>query len=204
MILAAHVEDEESAECFKKSVLVPIGSIWPYCTREVEAVGVLNALRTIASCEQGLLDGFLRDRAWESAKAMASVAINQERVGLARFLLHHQAGRERDCDVFEPRSRVYRVLEADMVMCRDISSRNYHLGFQLGSGIERSDANEARLGTVECVQNVDALARTVSVCVCSDNWNKNYPYLNGLWRIFSGVATVQEVADEIMARIPRA
>lgn len=206
MILAAHKEDEAAAERFKKFILDPIGSIWAYHTREVEAVGILNALRTIASCQLGIIDAFLKGDRWVSTNALAAAAINQERLALAEHLLRER-GHKHVADVFDRDSRVYRVLEADMLMCRSHTSRNYETGYRLGRGANPHSAAKGLLGTVECGTTLDSLAKGFTgehrgpISWPSD---ERFVYLNALWRVAHCQIAVQGIFDEFMARIPRA
>jgi len=198
MILATSTVNMAHAKRFAGEILDPCGVFWTYLTSELRPVALFNALRTVSSCIAGALAGYMQDNDIESVEAFALQGIERERIMIARNLLGNAT-----FEVFDPLSRVRSVLDADLLMCKSISSRNYDFGYRLGQGASASDALEAtgQMGVVECLPNIDAFARIA--IARSANWSERYPYLSGICRIINSQATVEEVAKQIMARRPR-
>lgn len=189
MILAG---DHERICGFKANLNVT--SVWPVITDQVREVEFANGLRTIISLMQGMTAGFLDHQGWnsESTIALAYAAIADEYRRIRRYLSQNPVPED-----------VERILTADLSLCCQQGSRNYHAGYLLGTGMVVEKVLTETAGVAESIHNTLQLGLYLDEQKIPQ-WKEDNPYLsNALLILQKGPSVLFEAFDSIMRRRQR-
>lgn len=182
MIVVHEPKDLAIARSF--AALFKGSNIWPTCCSDLFGVNIHNTLRTIASFEQGFVYGYfektLKSKPPVSTIAITFSAISQETKLLARYL-----GATKEIHDIE--SKIYRIIEADLMLCQSDSSRNFALGHFIGQGYNLAKSEQkVTEGVSECVTNISSICKAVSKKIKKNEFKKRFPYLTAAKALISG------------------
>lgn len=182
MIIVHDPKDSIVANSF--AMLFKGSNIWPTCCSDLFGVNIHNTLRTIASFEQGFVYGYfekiLKAKPPVSTIAITFSAISQETKLLARYL-----GATKEIHDIE--SKIYRIIEADLMLCQSDSSRNFALGHFIGLGYNLAKSEQkVTEGVSECVTNISSIFKAVSKKTEKNELKKRFPYLAAAKALISG------------------
>lgn len=181
MIVVYQEKDYKIAQDFAK--LFRGSNIWPTLCDDVFGINIHNALRTIASFEQGFVFGYfeqtLRKEPPVSTIAITFAAISQEAKLIARYL-----GATKK--IHDIGSKVHRVIEADLMLCQSDSSRNFALGHYMGKGLNLESAQKSVTeGVSECIPNILAIHQVLLDKIAEIDLAQRFPYLAAAYKLLN-------------------
>lgn len=182
-------------------------NIWRVTYRGIQGLSMYGALRTIASFEDGVICGYLTSNSQEEPKttlANAYAGTVKELIKLANMIGISPALLDRSTPVGS-------VMEADLLLCRSTSSRNFALGKQLGERVAHRQALSKLEGVAESVGdihlgnthvgNIQMVHRFAEANY--GDCQEEFPYLHAAWLLWMGKASLDECVQIILARHDR-
>ncbi len=158
-------------------------NIWPTSCSDVFGINIHNALRTIASFEQGFVFGYfqkkLRGKPPVSTIAVTFSAISQE----AKIIARELGATKRIHDIA---SKTHRIIEADLMLCQNDTSRNFALGHFVGKGLNLNDATKkVTEGVSESVPNIGSIYKALSKKHSKAELALRFPYLSAAYSLIN-------------------
>ena len=194
MMVVHRPEDKNVAYRFAE--LFRGSNIWPTCCSDVFGVNIHNALRTIASFEQGFVYGYfekkLKGTPPVSTIAVTFSAISQETKQIARFL----GATKKLHDIC---SKSHRIIEADLMLCQNDTSRNFALGHFVGNGFSLDKAKvKVTEGVAECINNIGSIFDAINTRIPINEIENRFPYLSSAKKLI-GNGKINEQMRIILA-----
>lgn len=150
-------------------------NIWPTLCSDLFGVNIHNSLRTIASFEQGFVYGYF-ERKFRKKPPVSTIAITFSAINQETKLIARNLGATKE--IHDIKSKVHRILEADLMLCQSDSSRNFALGHFIGKGLNLDEAKEkVTEGVAECLNNISSIFAAISEKVIKDTIEDSFPYL---------------------------
>jgi len=194
MMVIYNRSDENVAK--KYANLFRGSNLWVDTCTDIRGVNIHNTLRTIASFEQGFVYGYFENKSGRkppiSSIAITFSAISQETKLIARAL-----GATKE--IHDIGSKAYRMIEADLMLCQNDTSRNFALGHMVGKGMGFNSAkNHLTQGVAECVNNIKSISSTLQKTNLHSRKDDPYPYLAASVALLKG-KTIDEVMQSVIA-----
>ncbi|GEM_PF-6989410 len=170
-------------------------SVWPSLNDDPAGTSILNALRTIVSFQQGMVQGYLEQegRPFHSTVAAIHPKIEYEAYAVACTLT--------DRDVYAPLSPQWIAWQADLRLCARVESRNFRLGYQMMKGASVHQAiNQINHedGVVECAGSIAAVYDRIRGQ--KPELLEKLPHLTLSHQLMIGTLTPKEAAQRIRDR----
>lgn len=191
MVIGYEVGYKDTAEKFADLFLET--RIWPVFYHDMRSVNLYGSLRTIASFEQGAAYGCLckgREELPESTLANVYAGTIQELRAIALQLGVTP-------EVLNPGSPIGEVMEADLILCRSMSSRNFALGRYVGEGLSLKEAEIKIDGVAEGVYNINEVYGRLSKGPTDLD---RFPYLYTAHLMLTGAMSPKGCAEMIFTR----
>lgn len=172
--------------------------IWvTQCTDQL-GINIHNTLRTIASFEQGLIYGYFANLSDDKKPPISTIAITFAAIGQEIKQIAQLLGATKEIHDIE--SKVFRIIEADLMLCQNDSSRNFALGHFMGLGSSLSKAkNQVTEGVSECVSNVKTIVNVFYQRKLGKDLEKNFPYLFAAFRLLNRKEKIENCIKDILA-----
>ncbi|MFA7244351.1 MAG: 2-dehydropantoate 2-reductase N-terminal domain-containing protein [Patescibacteria group bacterium] len=182
MIVVHHPRNKSVAYDFAK--LFSGSNIWPTCSSDVFGVNIHNALRTIASFEQGFVYGYF-ERMMHRKPPVSTIAITFSAIGQEAKLLARELGASKE--IHRIGSKVFRIIEADLKLCESDSSRNFALGHFMGKKFSLEESRKkVTEGVSECITNVSSIYSAVHKKMPKKMIAEQFPYLAAAKSLIDG------------------
>jgi glycerol-3-phosphate dehydrogenase (NAD(P)+) len=150
-------------------------NIWPTCSTDIFGVNIHNALRTIASFEEGFVYGYF-ERTLKRKPPVSTIAITFSAIGQETKLIARELGATKE--IHRIGSKVFRIIEADLKLCESDSSRNFALGHFMGKGLNLADSKKSVTeGVSECITNVSSIYAALMTKMTKSEIDEQFSYL---------------------------
>lgn len=171
-------------------------NIWPTCCNDIFGVNLHNALRTIASFEQGFVYGYF-ERTLRREPPVSTIAITFSAISQETKLIARKLGATRE--IHRIGSKVFRIIEADLKLCESDSSRNFALGHFIGKGSSLSKAKkQVTEGVSECITNIGSIYSTLAGKMPKPDISAEFPYLAAAKAVI-GRGNIDHEMEKILA-----
>lgn len=159
-------------------------NIWPTCSSDIFGVNIHNALRTIASFEQGFVYGYF-ERTLKRKPPVSTIAITFSAVSQETKLIARKLGATKE--IHRIGSKVFRIIEADLRLCESDRSRNFALGHFIGKGLDLTESKKSVTeGVSECITNVSSIYSSLAKEMAKSEISREFPYLAAAKALIDG------------------
>jgi len=153
MLVVHQQKDKNIAQKFSK--LFRGSNIWAACCSDIFGINIHNALRTIASFEQGFVFGYFENKL-KGAPPVSTIAVTFSAINQEAKMIAQKLGATKE--IHDISSKTHRIIEADLMLCQNDTSRNFALGHFIGNGLNLKEAQKkVTEGVSESVFNIGSI-----------------------------------------------
>lgn len=196
MIISYQEQDLKAAQNY--AALFKGSNIWPTLCTDMLGINIHNTLRTIASFEQGFVYGYFSKENNGKEPPISTIAITFSAISQEIKQIAQLLGATKEIHDIE--SKVFRIIEADLMLCQSDSSRNFALGhfMGLGSNLEKAKTQVTE-GVSECIPNVKTVIDAFFERKLDGDIEHKFPYLRAANRLLYSGDEIDDCMKDILA-----